>query len=403
MKRFESPFFMNFYFYDSNPVNTSKNASHISYIGERPGVVKNTNELELNDVMNEKSSDDLDFEVSPDSAAGHVQYAHERPRSHGLFSTEEVSNVKDIQTELSSHKGIVWRGILSLNEIDSIRLGFDNRQAWEDMMKSTVPLTAAQMGIPESNLRWVAAFHEEKGHPHVHLVMWEKKPKRRRGVLSSFERKEIRKTFMQEIYGDERVRLAQEKTVNRDIIRLIAKENLVDTVQLMRDIRAETKAVEMELKAAGGYRSVGVAPKLRLQANKDLANQLNELAVILPKKGRLAYKFMNDEVKIKIDSVADWILQQPAQKSHLDKYLKAVELMASQYTFQSDQIQNAKNKAYLDIRKRISQVIIKAASESQKNVTHARNTGESSNRISTIFSSDGITREIISTCALQYD
>ncbi|MCE0553156.1 relaxase MobL [Bacillus thuringiensis] len=40
------------------------------------------------------------------------------------------------------------------------------------------------MGITESNLKWIAAFHEEKGHPHVHLMMWEKETKRERGALS---------------------------------------------------------------------------------------------------------------------------------------------------------------------------------------------------------------------------
>ncbi|MBV6717198.1 MobP3 family relaxase [Paenibacillus chitinolyticus] len=401
-KNLDSPFFMNLYFYQPSPENTEKNISHIAYIGKRPGVVMET-EKKLDDVNQDYETDSWDFKrepiggkeglpsfsdfvkyledeelgnqrkqqnekLEPNSAAHHVKYAHERPRSHGLFSTNDVEDLKGIQDELKTHKGMVWRGILSLKESDAIRLGYDEREAWEDMMRTTVPLMANEMGIPERNLKWVAAFHQEQGHPHVHLVMWEKEPKRKRGVLTAPETREVKKIFVNEIYGEERLRLTQEKTAERDLLRQLAKMDLVKSVELIRDVRAEQKQVELEMKAAGAVRSVGVPPKLYKEDNNELAQQISELAEIMPKRGRLSYKFMPENVKLKADEVSKWLLQQPAQREPLEHYLKTVEMMTRHYTFQPEQIKAAQDKAYLDIQKRVSQVVLKAASESQKNV-----------------------------------
>ena len=32
------------------------------------------------------------------------------------------------------------------------------------------------MHIPPEDFRWYAAFHDEGGHPHVHMMAWSKKP-----------------------------------------------------------------------------------------------------------------------------------------------------------------------------------------------------------------------------------
>ena len=41
---------------------------------------------------------------------------------------------------------------------------------------------AEQFHIPQGNLRWYAAFHNEKHHPHVHLMIWSEDEKE--GYLS---------------------------------------------------------------------------------------------------------------------------------------------------------------------------------------------------------------------------
>ena len=33
------------------------------------------------------------------------------------------------------------------------------------------------MKIPPNQFRWCAAFHDEKHHPHIHLMVWSANPK----------------------------------------------------------------------------------------------------------------------------------------------------------------------------------------------------------------------------------
>ncbi len=33
------------------------------------------------------------------------------------------------------------------------------------------------MQIPSSQLRWYAAFHDEGGYPHIHMMLWSDEPK----------------------------------------------------------------------------------------------------------------------------------------------------------------------------------------------------------------------------------
>ena len=78
---------------------------------------------------------------------------------------------------------------------------------------------AKKMGIGATDFRWYAAFHQEAGHPHVHIVFWDSSAQRKRGKLTNPELKYARRLFMREIYGEERRRLLAEKTLLRDSAR----------------------------------------------------------------------------------------------------------------------------------------------------------------------------------------
>src|SRR5690606_32843746 len=127
-----------------------------------------------------------------------------------------------------------------------IRLDYDKREKWETTLRASMPHLATVMGIPGSNLRWVAAFHQAKGHPHVHVVIWEKNPHRIKGVLRRDERIAVKREFMRKIYADERNRLTQEKTAMRDLIRSIAKEDAEKSLELVREVNQLQRGVSLE-------------------------------------------------------------------------------------------------------------------------------------------------------------
>lgn len=353
MTKFDAPFICKIRFYDPSGKNPAKNAAHINYIGTRPGA--DIGDIEI------KGEDEL----SPDSAAGHVKYVHERPGSHGLFSDDKSTDIKMIQNELKEHKGVVWRIVLSLKETDAARLDLTSRERWEETLRASVPEAAEKMGIGHSNLRWVAAFHQEQGHPHVHLVIWEKNPIRTKGLLSKGERRDVKKVFMRQVYAGERTRLLQERTAMRDLIRDIAKGDTEKAVSLVDEVRNELGNLKLELQAAGSVQSK-IAPKMYLEDVKDYAKQLDKLSKMLPGKGRVALQFMPQNVKEEARTIAERLMNQPAFKGTLDRYLQSVEGITSLHTQNNDVIKKSQVKAYNDLRDRVANIIVRGAAQINK-------------------------------------
>lgn len=352
MSRFSSPLVVKIGFYMPSKENAEKNKAHVDYIATRPGVVKGV-------------EPDIEEWIDPSTAMGHIKYAHERPGSHGLFGPNDEMSLGEVKQELSNHNGLVWRMIVSLREDDACRLDMISRRHWEQKMKAALPDVADKMGIPISNLRWCAAFHNEPGHPHVHVMLWEKEPKRTWGELSAGELKDVKRMFAREIYAEERVQLSIEKTVERDLIQELIKSDIEQVLTLRQDLQQEKEKVDLELKMAGiGKR--GIAPVVPQQLGIALLNELNELSLIMPTTGRISYKFMPEPVKAAVISLSDWLLSQPGVKIHVQKYLKSHERLTEMYVHSPEKIKQAKDRAYNDLKVRISQILLRSAAELRK-------------------------------------
>jgi len=366
-----SPFVMIVKFYLPTLENQAKNVAHLLYIGTRSGVDKGElNELEELDAGNKyaekilseyDSFDDFidNFEIDiAGTPAGHVKYMDERPGSHGLFSSDGNVSLKETMKELSNHSGIAWRFILSLKEEDAVKLGYTTRESWEKALRATISDAAAKMGIPESNMRWVAAFHQKKGHPHVHVILWEKEPKRPRGVLSQGERKDIRKIFIREIYAKERLALTAEKSAVRDLIRDTARNDIVNVLKRVENARLEIRALN------GG--KAGLPPTLEPHVRQELLGRLKELSKIMPSHGRIAFAYMPEKVKEKTKEIADWLLKQPGFFQSVEKYKELSKELTSCYISNPEALEKAAEKAYEDIQKRVAQIVLKGAAALQE-------------------------------------
>jgi hypothetical protein len=358
MKKFKAPFVLKMHFYDPNTVNQSKNAAHIMYIGTRPGVDKGK----------EHELEPEQFEIRPDTPAGHVGYAHGRPRSHGLFTSGgETPDLPSVQHELASHKGVVWRMIASLEGEDAKRLGMTSRDKWEESVKAVMPNVAMRMGIPEHELKWVAAFHNEESHPHVHIVVWEANPKRKRGVVNKKATNQIKSDFIKEIYSEERDHLNKVKTQARDLLQQEGRRTLSENVRLLREFRKAQIEVGELTDLSGESVVEGVAPKLHMAQQLEMMQKLKELAALLPGRGRLNFQLMTPEVKEKVTEISDWVYGLPQFKGERDQYFDAVAAMVRPYSTKQEDIDGAVLKSKEDLLKRLSQFVLRAAAETQKN------------------------------------
>lgn len=334
----------------------SKNMSHVEYIATRPGTDKTITEGDLKKEL-EKGIESLSSDDT------YVQYIDERPRSHGLFGQDGIEDPNYIKKEMSEAKSFVWRGIVSLREDDAKELGYLNKDQWQDMLRKKIPDMASEMGIPITNLRWVGAVHMEKGHPHAHIMLWEKEPQRTVGVVSNKTIDNIRKMFTDEVFEEERFQLMNERTVMRELINDLAKNDISKVTQLIKEVRATGQELNTFI---DGLNQEGVTPKLYSEEERQLAEMVNKLADKLPGKGRVALKFMPEDIKDEVRAIADYLLQQPEMAASLAKNLNAMEELTKMYTGKDDAIEKARNNAYNDIRDRVCQVILKGAVESQR-------------------------------------
>ncbi len=287
----------------------------------------------------------------------HLQYMHERPRSQGLFDENGNADIKTVQNILKNHEGIVWRCIVSLREDDALQLDHMDRSKWEDSLKASFAEIQEKLGMQANNFRWTAAYHPEPGHPHCHVLFWEENPVKTKGTLSLGERVDMRKAFVKNICAPERSRLLLEKEYYRDAIRDGAR----DVLGLKNDLVQGSELLQDEL---GGKPSI--APRLFPAQRQQLVAKLERLAGFLPGHGRVALKYMPDETKAEVRSIADWLLLQPEFAQSTAQYMQAnLEIVNMYMRDQVKEIDQAKERAYNDLRDRVAQDVLKAAVQMQ--------------------------------------
>ncbi len=343
----------------------SKNVAHLKYIATRPGVDKTVTESDLIkelekgiEAIRETQTILHDDESNNDK---YLKYIDERPKSHGLFGQEGAEDINKVQEELSKCDSFVWRGIISLREEDAKALGYLSKDKWQDFLRKKMPDVTNEMGIRMTNARWVAAVHMEKGHPHVHFMLWEKVPEKIIGTVSKNTLNKIRKNLTDEVFEDERLNIINEKNAMRDLIKELAKDDIGKAVRIIKDVGQNSVEIRSIAKETN---QEGVAPKLYGEEENDLINKIRNLSGMMPGKGRVMLKFMPEDVKKEVRDIADYILSKPDFAASLEKNLKAAEELARMYTNKEEDIKAARDNSYNDIRDRVCQIILKGAAES---------------------------------------
>jgi len=342
-----APFVMKLSYYTPGEENQRKNVAHINYIIRPEAVDYGAIEPE-----NRESVEQARQEIEHEEII-HLQYMHERQRSSGLFSENRNINIDETKEILSNHEGIVWRCIVSLREDDAIRLDRIDRSKWEDNLKSSFMEIQDKLGIPASNFRWAAAYHPEPGHPHCHVLFWEENPVRIKGTLSQGEMTDMKKVFVKNLCTRDREQLLLEKEYYRNAIR----NGVRDLLGLKKSIAQENDRLQAEL---GG--KPGIAPRLFPEQKQYLTSKLEHLSGIMPGHGRVAFDYMPETIKAEVGEIADWIIAQPGFVNGKERYMQAnLEIINMYMRDQTEEIEQAQERAYNDLRKRVSQDILKAA------------------------------------------
>ncbi len=101
------------------------------------------------------------------------------------------------------------------------------------------------MGIPQANLKWYAAFHNEGNHPHVHLISYStgKHPYMKEEGL-----KKLKSSFANEIFKEDLHHVFVEQTKYRDELRAVGRDKTEELIEKIQNGDYQNEMVELMLK-----------------------------------------------------------------------------------------------------------------------------------------------------------
>lgn len=221
--------------------------------------------------------------MEPMAGGGYLEYITERPRSHGLFSTSGAADLEQTMEEINAHAGPVWTFIYSLKREDAARLGYENGESWRRLLLAHQTELAAAMKIPPGSFRWCAAFHDEKHHPHIHMMAWSNDPKQ--GYLTERGIEQMRSQLSNDIFQDELLSLYQEKDLSYQEVRDAAMEAIGRLIREMKSGLCDSPVI---------------------------AGQMETLAGMLAEvKGKKVYGYLKKPVKAQVDAIVDELARIP--------------------------------------------------------------------------------------------
>lgn len=221
--------------------------------------------------------------MEPMAGGGYLEYIAERPRSHGLFSADGAADLEQTMEEINAHAGPVWTFIYSLKREDAARLGYENGESWRRLLLAHQTELAAAMKISPGSFRWCAAFHDEKHHPHIHMMAWSADPKQ--GYLTENGIEEMRSQLSNDIFQDELLSLYQEKDLSYQQVRDAAMEAMGRLIREMKSGLCDSPIIASQMET--------------------LAGMLTEV------KGKKMYGYLKKPVKAQVDAIVDELARLP--------------------------------------------------------------------------------------------
>ena len=226
----------------------------------------------------QKTASDLISEILESNAdqiatkENYVGYLANRPKAvkfgtHGLFSQEDTPvDLNAVIKEISNHAGNVWTHVVSLRREDAQRMGYDNLNAWKELIKRQIPNITRWSKIDLANLKWYAAFHDKETNPHVHIIVYSTDPKE--GFLTKQGIEKIRSGFANDIYHDELYHLyGQQTDVRNQLKNLTADKMRKLSEQISKNQNPDAELLQLvkllseQLKTAKGKKLYGYLKK----------------------------------------------------------------------------------------------------------------------------------------------
>ncbi|RGS42402.1 MobP3 family relaxase [Roseburia hominis] len=338
--------------------SSSANRNYVQYIATRDGVsLENVNSI--NDLLNVTNQVEINEELiyRETSDSDYVEYIARRPRSHGLFGNIDTDDLKEVSSQIykKSQEGkIIYRGIISLGEKDAEALGYRNVEAWNQYLQKVMPDVAEKLGVSVADHTWVAAFHAEESHPHVHYMLWDNKDRIKSPFIHTATQQNIR-TYLQEQMFDDAYERAVKQACKEELEAIYAVRNAERKFLL-----SETADVLKDILYVPGVEYEHLPSRPSKEYLRSIADEVQKLIADLPGRGSFKYQYMTPAVKEQVDRVLDRILDKSDIKASLQCYLQKVEEGQRLQGKTKSEIKIECMKAERDVRRRLGNKILDA-------------------------------------------
>lgn len=323
------------FFHPNRPKTAVSNYVHIGYIATRPGAVRHAN------------------------------------LPHGLFGKLVPGNIDVFQTwqevariarAISRQGKNMYRGLISLRTETAMDLGLNNFEAWQQYIEQHIATLATHNRIKTENLCWAAAFHNEKDHPHLHIVFWDKQ----QTIMKNYTHPEIPNRIRKQLIKDTFAFKIKEFCAERDLAKT-GITNITDDVleqfeKHMKSLNPRAFRTFQQRFEHEDEDSLLRLPTHHLsnpQAVEHLGTRLFELRQTLTKSGRLAYKLLTPEAKMLVDEFVLELLQQnPYLAEMVDTYVAAKLEVAKLYTSNPAALASQSSKYQKEAETRIANRVL---------------------------------------------
>ncbi|MFS0723679.1 MobP3 family relaxase [Paenibacillus sp. 1P07SE] len=323
------------FFHPNHPKTAVNNYVHIGYIATRPGAVKHPN------------------------------------KSHGLFGKMKPGTLKAFDSwqevarmarQISREGKNMYRSVISFQTETALELGLTDFTDWQHYIEQHIATLSTQNQIKIENLWWAAAFHNERDHPHLHVVFWDKS----QTITKNFTHPEIPNRIRKQLIKDTFAYKIKEFSALRDE----AKSGITkETDRIVDDFEAYLKQLNPKAFRAIQRRfehenedSLLRFPKHHLiesSSVKHLASRLFELRRHLPPTGRLAYQLLPQETKMHIDELVQELLRDNRYLAELvNDYVQAKLELARLYTSDPDRLEKQRGNYQAEAEKRMANRIL---------------------------------------------
>jgi hypothetical protein len=292
---------------------------------------------------------------------------------HGLFGivdgqkAEEVKDLQDLsrQIEAKTKAGtIAYRAVISLTEADAVRLGYDDVEKWRELVRERLPDMCEKIGIPIQNLEYTAAVHRDKGHPHVHILFWDKaQDVKKEAFVKPEVSNAIRVGLIKHVFGAEMAALQEMKNDARKAALDNAGGFFGEFAAAFADMTPKEYAEAVERLKRGSDHADGslIYSRFNTAIMRELAADLLKLAERVPKTGRLNFKLMPPEVKDEIRAFLEKVMKNNADcDREFKKFVHAAVELSKYYTDKPETHEKAGKAAYDDMMNRLGNAVLRA-------------------------------------------